>query len=50
MPIPVTKCDAALGAEIGFDLSGPIDDHIFRELEGIFHGNIVVVSGSFVAP
>jgi taurine dioxygenase len=43
MTIPVTKCDAALGAEIGFDLSGPIDDDTFRELEGIFHDNIVVV-------
>ena len=42
MTIPVTKCDAALGAEIGFDLSGPIDEDIFRELEGIFHDNIVV--------
>jgi taurine dioxygenase len=42
MPIPVTKCDAALGAEIGFDLSGPIDDAIFGELERIFHDNIVV--------
>ena len=42
MPIPVTKCDAALGAEIGFDLSGPIDDATFRELEAAFHDNIVV--------
>ena len=42
MPIPVTRCDAALGAEIGFDLSGPIDDAIFGELERIFHDNIVV--------
>ena len=42
MPIPVRKCDAALGAEIGFDLSGPIDDETFRELERIFHDNIVV--------
>ena len=42
MAIPVTKCDAALGAEIGFDLSGPIDDATFRELEAIFHDNIVV--------
>jgi taurine dioxygenase len=42
MPIPVTKCDAALGAEIGFDLSGPIDDATFGELERIFHDNIVV--------
>jgi taurine dioxygenase len=42
MPISVTKCDAALGAEIGFDLSGPIDDRTFAELERIFHDNIVV--------
>lgn len=42
MPIPVTKCDAALGAEIGFDLSGPIDDATFAELERLFHDNIVV--------
>jgi taurine dioxygenase len=42
MPIPVTKCDAALGAEIDFDLSGPIDDRTFAELEQIFHDNIVV--------
>jgi taurine dioxygenase len=42
MPIPVTKCDAALGAEIGFDLSGPVDDRTFAELESIFHDNIVV--------
>jgi taurine dioxygenase len=42
MPIPVTKCDAALGAEVGFDLSGPIDDATFAEIERIFHDNIVV--------
>ena len=42
MPIPVMKCDAALGAEIGFDLSRPIDDPTFAELESIFHDNIVV--------
>jgi taurine dioxygenase len=42
MPISVTKCDAALGAEIEFDLSRPIDDATFRELETIFHDNIVV--------
>jgi taurine dioxygenase len=43
MPITVTKCDAALGAEIGFDLSGPIDDDAFAEIEAVFHDNIVVV-------
>jgi taurine dioxygenase len=42
MPIPVTKCDALLGAEIGFDLSRPIGDAAFREIERIFHDNIVV--------
>jgi taurine dioxygenase len=42
MPIPITKCDAALGAEIAVDLSGPIDDATFGELERIFHDNIVV--------
>jgi hypothetical protein len=33
MPIPMTKCDAVLGAEINFDLSGPIDDATFAELD-----------------
>ena len=42
MPVPVSKCDAALGAEIGFDLSGPIDDAAFAEIEAAFHDNIVV--------
>jgi taurine dioxygenase len=42
MPIPARKCDAALGAEIVFDLSQQIDDAIFAELERLFHGNIVV--------
>jgi taurine dioxygenase len=42
MPIPVTKCDAALGAEIGVDLSRPIDDATFRAIETAFHDNIVV--------
>jgi taurine dioxygenase len=42
MPIPVKKCDAALGAEIDLDLSRPIDEATFRELERIFHDNIVV--------
>jgi len=42
MPIPVTKCDAALGAEIGLDLSRPIDEPTFRDLERTFHDNIVV--------
>ena len=42
MAIPVRKCDAALGAEIVFDLSRAIDDRTFAELEGIFHDNIVV--------
>jgi len=42
MAIPVRKCDAALGAEIVFELSRAIDDRTFAELEGIFHDNIVV--------
>ncbi|HEY4471391.1 MAG TPA: TauD/TfdA family dioxygenase [Stellaceae bacterium] len=42
MAIPVRKCDAALGAEIVFDLSWPIDNPTFAEIEGIFHDNIVV--------
>ena len=42
MAIPVRKCDAALGAEIVFDLSRAIDERTFAELEGIFHDNIVV--------
>jgi taurine dioxygenase len=42
MHIPVKKCDAALGAEIGFDLSGPIDAATFAEVERVFHDNIVV--------
>lgn len=42
MPITVTKCDAALGAEIGFDLSRPFDDATFREVEDAFHDNIIV--------
>jgi len=42
MPITVNKCDAALGAEIGVDLSRPLDDATFREIEAAFHDNIVV--------
>jgi len=42
MPIPITKCDAALGAEIGVDLSQPLDDRTFRAIEDAFHDNIVV--------
>ena len=42
MPVPVRKCETALGAEIGFDLSRPIDDATFREIEATFHDNIVV--------
>jgi taurine dioxygenase len=42
MPITVTKCDAALGAEIGVDLSRPLDDATFRAVEDSFHDNIVV--------
>jgi taurine dioxygenase len=42
MPIPVRKCDAALGAEIVFDLSQPVDDASFAEIEPLFHDHIVV--------
>ena len=42
MPIPVRKSDAALGAEIVFDLSQPIDDRTFGEIERLFHDNIIV--------
>jgi taurine dioxygenase len=42
MSISVTKCDAALGAEIDVDLSQPLDDATFREVEAAFHDNIVV--------
>ncbi len=42
MPIPVRKCDAACGAEIMFDLSTPIDDRVFGEIELLFHDNIIV--------
>ena len=39
----VTKSGAACGAEIGFDLAQDIDDPTFREIEHLFHENIVVV-------
>jgi taurine dioxygenase len=42
MAIPVRKSEAACGAEIVFDLSRPIDDPTFRELERLFHDNIMV--------
>ena len=42
MPIPVRKSDAALGAEIVFDLSRAIDDRTFGEIERLFHDNIIV--------
>src|SRR5438874_10530641 len=42
MLIPVRKSDAACGAEIEFDLSMPIDEAIFSELERAFHDNIIV--------
>jgi taurine dioxygenase len=42
MPIPVRKSDAALGAEIVFDLSRAIDDPTFGEIERLFHDNIIV--------
>ncbi|HVC51932.1 MAG TPA: TauD/TfdA family dioxygenase, partial [Stellaceae bacterium] len=42
MPIPVTRADAALGAEIGVDLSRTLSDDTFAEIEAAFHDNIVV--------
>ena len=42
MPIALRKSDAALGAEIVFDLSQPIDDRTFAEIERLFHDNIIV--------
>src|SRR6201993_3722154 len=39
----VKKSGAACGAEIGFDLAQDIDDPTLREIERIFHDNIVVV-------
>jgi taurine dioxygenase len=38
----VRKSDAALGAEIVFDLSRAIDDRTFGEIERLFHDNIIV--------
>ncbi len=40
---PVKKSGAACGAEIVFDLARDIDDATFREIQGAFHENIVVV-------
>ena len=42
MAIPVRKTGAACGAEIVFDLSQPIDDATFAEIERHFHDNIIV--------
>jgi taurine dioxygenase len=42
MSIEFRKCDAACGAEVLFDLSLPLDDARFREIEQAFHDNIVV--------
>jgi taurine dioxygenase len=42
MAIPVRKCDAACGAELMVDLSAPIDEPTFGEIERLFHENIVV--------
>ena len=42
MAIPVRKTGAACGAEIVFDLSQPIGDSTFAELERHFHDNIIV--------
>ena len=42
MPIPALPCEGACGAEILCDLSQPVDDARFREIENLFHDNIVV--------
>jgi alpha-ketoglutarate-dependent taurine dioxygenase len=42
MPIPVRKGDAALGAEIVVDLTQPIGEAAFAEIERAFHDNVVV--------
>jgi alpha-ketoglutarate-dependent taurine dioxygenase len=42
MAIPLRRCEAALGAEIEFDLAQPIDASTFAEIERLFHDNIVV--------
>ena len=42
MAIPIRKCDAACGAELVFDLSRPIDEPAFGEIERLFHDNIMV--------
>ena len=39
----VKKSGAACGAEIRFDLSQDIDDATFRDIESLFHENVVVV-------
>ena len=42
MAVPVRKTSAACGAEIVFDLSQPVDDATFAELERHFHDKIIV--------
>jgi taurine dioxygenase len=42
MAIPVRKSGAACGAEIVCDLSTPIDQPTFGEIERLFHQNIIV--------
>jgi taurine dioxygenase len=43
MTLEVRKSGAACGAEIACDLSRDLDEATFREIEGVFHDNIVVV-------
>jgi len=43
MALSVKNSGAALGAEIAFDLSRDMDERQFREIEAVFHDNIVVV-------
>lgn len=43
MTLTVNQSSAACGAEIACDLAAGVDAALFREIEGAFHGNIVVV-------
>src|ERR1700730_18455316 len=43
MRLSVKPSGAALGAEIGYDLSGEMDERQFRAIEAAFHDNIMVL-------
>jgi taurine dioxygenase len=43
MAVEVVQANAPLGATVGVDLSMPMDDATFRDVEAAFHDNIVVV-------